>query len=272
MKTFKIQYLTLVLLFVFGCKVDQPRQNQMPEVAFKKHSTSTSKAKATVEQAKDEEQKHIVNSFIACWSNGRGEFLQIDKYSLRFQVLRKPLSYERLLDPEDGRLVLKLKEKDETNYISPYLSLKIVNEEEILIEGFETYLDLKHQSASGSDTWYRDECANAPWKENREEPVYLGCWSNGNGNFLEFTKYQLKFAHLKNAYYYEEINSLYDNRIPLIITQKTEGKNIKPFIAISKAALDKLETQEFDTYWDMLTKKNGREEQLWERSKCKKNL
>lgn len=157
-------FIALVALFIpVGCSsLATPTYYNVTNIKFQENEKRNSSNVKTKE------------NYLGCWSAGDkgGTVLYITSETIQTSNSYKPLKYSEIL-LDSGKLVflLRLDETDESNEIQPFISITLLQNDEIKLEDFDSYEDFLNKGSHGETKFYKSLCKNVlPRLKSKKTP------------------------------------------------------------------------------------------------------
>jgi hypothetical protein len=106
-----------------------------------------------------------------CWTSNNGNGMYISNETIQTRNSRKALKFKDVTDEiavEKGVALLELQEKDESNELQKYLTLRAMPGDEMEARNYFTYEDFRNSAPDGVQSrWVRDDCKSVRPSLNR---------------------------------------------------------------------------------------------------------
>ena len=155
----------LILLLVSDCQ-KQPIENTQPNVIVEQNKNaplinSSNILQTNSTKVKTEDLKNISKVYLGCYSAGNNALTRMYISTEFIQTTNRKQKIPYVLvsaDENKKTYLLKLLQKDKSNFFQGYESITIINNDEILLEDYESKEDFKNGDRSGVLLFAKDKC------------------------------------------------------------------------------------------------------------------
>ena len=162
---FYIFLTILILFFVFACQ-KQTNENAQPNIVVEQSknalpNNSLSILQTNSHKVKTENLGDISKIYLGCYSAGNNgaTMMYISSKFIQTTNGKQKIPYNLAsADSDKKTYLLKLLQKDKSNFLQGYESITFVNNDEILLEDYESEEDFKNGNRSGILRFAKDKC------------------------------------------------------------------------------------------------------------------
>lgn len=160
-----ITFLTIILSFVFACQ-KHTNNNAQPNKIFEQNENASANnqpnsSQKNVNEIRRENLENLSKDFLGCYSAGNNALtrMYISPKFIQTTNGKQKIPYKLISAGNDKKAyLLELQEKDKSNFLQGYESITFVNDDEILLEDYETEQNFKNGNRSGVLGFAKDKC------------------------------------------------------------------------------------------------------------------
>jgi hypothetical protein len=158
--------MLLVILFVFACQKQGNENTETSLVVEQNRNVSPNNAlnplQTNPNEINTENLENVSKIYLGCYSAGnRGATVMYisPEYIQTSNGKQQKIPYILISADKNKKIyLLKLVQKDKSNFLQGYESITFINDDEILLEDYESEEDFKKGNRSGFLRFAKDEC------------------------------------------------------------------------------------------------------------------